>query len=267
MRKYFYSIGLFLFLFQLSLLSENIKITINSIPPLPLENLLKDRNPGFEDGLKFWVLPKDIPAGEKIEISNDAYKGKYSLYVNSKKGIGVYQMLTGFLSPDIIVPGENYIISCWVKAGEEVNQRGGVYCGAGSSFVIYSSDWKQAKSTLCKTGNTEKKWKKIVGKPVEVPEFGKVYTLNVGTSYTPGEAWIDEISITKAFVDLSFTVEGNNILQIILEDEIGNLIFDSGRLPEKTDKFSKTLQVISTYQYKIRVIDNKGEIYVQEYPK
>lgn len=65
--------------------------------------------------------------------------------MKSKKGIGVYQVLTK------ILPGEKYVISCWVKAGEGINQRGGSYCGAGCSFVIYSSDWKQAKSTNCKT--------------------------------------------------------------------------------------------------------------------
>lgn len=268
MRKYLYMLLIPFFVLSIrSLQSADIRITISSNPSLPVENMVKDRNPGFEEGLKFWVLPKDIPDGDRIELSNESYEGKHSLYVNSKRGIGVYQVLTDFLSPEIIVPGESYIISCWVKAGEEVNQRGGTYCGAGSSFVIYSSDWKQAKSTNCKTGNTKEKWEKVTGEPVVIPDFGKVYVLNASTSYAKGEAWIDEISVTRAFAELSFTVEGKNVVQVILEDETGNLIFDSGRLPDKTDMFSKTLQVIAAYNYKVKVVDNKGEIHVWEYPE
>lgn len=255
--------------------SAALQVEVSSTPSLPAENLVK--NGDFESDMQDWLLPAkpDVIESEgwKIDLSNDACQGKNALHIKvetkkaSSRSRGASQSIARLFSAGKLISGKSYVVSCWVKAEKPTTNIGGIYCGAGVSLSMYSKDWKQNVTTYAKTGNTDGKWVKLVSQPLVCPDFGATGEISPAVSYTQGEAWIDDICLSEAFVDLSIKVKGDGISQVLVEDETGKSVFDSGPLSKGTKEFSKSISVLSVYKYKITVVDSKGNISEQEYPK
>jgi hypothetical protein len=241
-----------------------LEITVSSIPSLPLENLVK--NGGFEEGMKNWTISgqpeKAEEQGWKVEISKDAYQGDAALHILAEKKAagktpGVWQTPGIFTAPS--VAGKSYILSCMVKAGNGVTNVGGIYCGAGSSMSLYSSDWKRSVRLHARTSSTNNKWVRVISKPVEAEDWCKNVQLSAGLAYTAGEVWIDDIRVTEAYANLAINIKGN-VRQVIVEDESGNILLDSGPLAESTTKYSKEVKAEAAHTYTIKALDKDGAV-------
>jgi hypothetical protein len=223
------------------------------------------KNGGFEEGMKHWgVLGKPEKATEegwKVEISKDAYQGNASLHVLADRSAagktpGVWQEPRIFASPST---GKSFIISCWVKAGGGATNSHGIYCGAGSAMSLYSSDWKRSLPSYARTGSTDGKWVRAMGKPVEAADWCKAAQMSAGLSYTAGEAWIDDVRVTEAYVNLAISVKGG-AMQVIVEDETGSMALDSGPLPGNTSEYTKNVKVQAGHTYTIKALNKDGAI-------
>ncbi|MDD3927855.1 MAG: carbohydrate binding domain-containing protein [bacterium] len=239
----------------------SLEITVAGNPSLPLENLVK--NGGFEDGMKSWSVSgqpdKAAEQGWNVELSKDTHQGNGSLHVQAGnkaagKTPGVWQNLK--ISN---AAGKSYIISCWVKAGSGVTNVGGAYCGAGASAGLYSSDWKTSVKAYARAGNTGSKWVRAVSKPIKAEDWCKAAQMSAGLSYTAGEAWIDDISVTEAYVQLTISVKGH-VKQLTLEDETGNICFDSDPLDGNAGEYSKSIQVQAAHTYTIKALGKDGVV-------
>ncbi|MFA7186521.1 MAG: hypothetical protein WC082_16590, partial [Victivallales bacterium] len=76
-----------------------------------------------------------------------------------------------------------------------------------------------------------------------------------------------DIRLTEAYAELTLTVRSRNIIQVLVEDETGRIVFDSGRLADSTDYFSKSIRVLSPYRYFIRAVNRSGTFRTVCYPE
>jgi hypothetical protein len=250
-----------------------LKIEVSSTPPLPAENFIPNSN--FENNMQSWTMlgkPEDMASeGWKVEPASNAYQGKKNaLYIKVERKAnsrtrGAYQSLSPLFIAGKLVPGKSYVLSCRVNAGKSV-KGGGNLGGAGVILSVASADWKQMATIYARTDSTNDKWIKLVSQPLKWPEWGVAGMVVPSISYTEGEAYISDICLSEAYVDLSVKVRGGVISQVLVADETGKTVFDSGSLPGGTKDFSKSISVLSVYKYKVTALDNEGNICEQEYP-
>jgi len=236
-----------------------------------MENLVQ--NGGFEDDLKGWAVAnvdKAQEEGWKVEASAEAGIGTRAIHIAVEpkarnKSRNAYQSLGSLFPAHKLLPGQSYLVSCRMKASG-VNTQGGEYCGAGASLSIWSAGYKDTSSVWAFSGDTAGKWIKVISKPLLCPEGGAGAQVVAAISYTAGEAWIDDIVVSEAYADMSVSVHGSGILQVLVADENGRIIDDSGRLSTGAKDYSKSLKVISAYRYTVKVVDKDGNIYQKDYP-
>ncbi|MDD2710770.1 MAG: hypothetical protein PHV34_22545 [Verrucomicrobiae bacterium] len=252
--------------------TDEIQIDVQSDPPLPLENLVK--NGGFEDGLEGWKIPD--PEGNlgktwKVALSDEARQGRHSLYIQVSRearhrGRGVVQSLSHLLEKGLLRQGKSYQLSCWIR-GTKISNVGGDYCGAGAALAFFSADWKKSGASHARGGETGGGWTKISGKPLACPDWAKGAEINAGAAYTFGEAWIDDIWVAESGVKLQINVTGGPFLQVLVEDENEAIHLDSGRLPPDTRTFSREITAPSGTLFTISIVDRDGKIIRKHFPQ
>jgi len=238
-----------------------VAINVTANPALPVQNLLAE-NSGFENGLKGWTLNKKAIKNKNIEASE--VDNKKVISISSSEG--VIGRTVNLKKP--FKPGEKYILSCLIKADKKVSQRAGLFSGCGATVSFFSKDWKKAVTVFARSADTKGKWIKAVSKPMECPEWAHLYRLHMGISYSPGSGYIDDVILAEAYTMLQIKVKGSaNIMQIIVDNELGETVFDSDLLDEGQKEFTKTIKVLSPYQYQIKVLNENGSIYIKNYPE
>jgi hypothetical protein len=258
-----------------SIADDGVIINVQSDPPLPLKNLV--RNGGFEDGFEGWRLPEADSSGKdlwKISLSDNAYQGKHSLHVkvaydgrNNMRGI--YQSFSSFLADKTISKGKSYMISCWLK-GRNISTQGATYQGGGVALSFFSKDYKNSEVAYAYSGDTYDAWEKVISKPVLCQDFSAGSQVIAGIAYTAGEVWIDDICVTEASVKLNIHITGAPLVQVLVEDGKGNqgkIFWDSGRLPSDTWNFSKEIDVTGCTEFIISVLDQAGNIVRKRFPE
>jgi hypothetical protein len=242
---------------------EKLSISISFNPPMPFKNLIA--NPGFEEGLKAWKAHK-AQKDSKVYVNKiDSCKGQSSLIIIKKNKVssdGVYQTKGAFKS--LPKKGKEYILSCSIKGDREVSNIGGISIGAGVTLGIYDKTWKKSERIDARS-NGSAIWKKLRSEPFTIPEWAENYQFSASISYSKGIALIDCVSLQEAYTNLTFTVTGKDIVQIILENSKGKALFYSGRISPPCSKFTKTLKVLSTDSYTVRAIDSKGNVFTKSY--
>jgi hypothetical protein len=237
-----------------------VKINVTAAPALPVQNLLAE-NSGFENGLKGWTLNKKAIKNKSFTPSE--INGKKVVSINSSNG--VIGRTVNLKKP--FKPGEKYILSCLIKADNKVSQRAGLFSGCGATVSFFSKDWKKAVTVFARSADTKGKWIKAVSKPIECPEWAHLYRLHMGISYSPGSGYIDDVVFAKAYTMLQIKVEASvNIRQVIVDNELGKTVFDSDLLDDGQKTYTKTIKVLSPYQYQIKVLDESGNVYTKNYP-
>ena len=258
----------FLFLVPVSIIvnvaadeKKLVKINVTADPALPFKNLLT-ANADFENGAKGWGLNKEAAKSKSIEPAE--IDGRKVISIKSSKGvIGRTVTLNKFFKP-----GEKYILSCLVKANKKVSQRAGHFSGCGATLSFFSKDWKKAVTVYARSADTDGKWVKVVSKPLEYPEWAHLYRLFLGISYSAGSGYVDKVVLAKAYTTLRIEVKASvDIRQVIVDNEMGKTVFDSDLLDEGQKTFTKTLKVLSPYQYQIKALDINGNIYTAVYPE
>ena len=241
--------------------AEGIVIDVQSDPPLPLRNLLQ--NGGFENGLEGWT-PMAREAGWQAELSDDAFQGTHSLHVKVSEearhhGRGVTQSLYTLLEKGVMAKGRSYFVSCWMK-GVGVSDIGGDYCGAGATLSFYGQGWKRSSSVHAMGGDTGGGWVKLVSEPIKGEAWAKGGEAAAGIFYSTGEAWFDEVCVSEATLTLKIKVSGGPFRQVLVESERGDVLFDSGRLPERTTTFAKDLETVCGSLFTVSALGDDGKI-------
>lgn len=239
-----------------------IEITVSSNPALPMTNML--RNGDFEQGLKPW----QSSAKEGVQLSAEKkHRGNNSVCIAVKKEEESKSLYCtrGYLDRPLKT-GESYILSGWVYASPEVSNCGSNYSGAGLTMSVYDDKWKNKE--FCRTFTYgQNKWVHIVSGVLTVPDWYRNVEVSASISYAYGTAFFDEIRLSEAYAELRFAVSSRNITQVTVEDETGRIIFDSGRLPDATDSFSKSIRVLSPYRYLVRAVNKSGTFRTLSYPE
>jgi hypothetical protein len=242
--------------------SVPIEITASSEPALPVGNMLQ--NSGFEKGLKPW----QSNAKEGVQLSEEKkHEGNNSvcIVVKKKEKSKSLYCTRGHLEEPLEV-GKSYILSGWVYATPEVSNCGCNYCGAGLAMSVYDKKWK--KKDFCRIFTYGKnEWVHLVSNVLKIPDWYKNAEMSASISYAHGTAFFDNLKLSEAYVDLKFTISSKNILQALVEDETGRIVFDSGKLPDSTNSFSKKLRVLSPYRYFIKAVNKSGTFRTVSYPE
>ncbi|MFA6101142.1 MAG: carbohydrate binding domain-containing protein [Victivallaceae bacterium] len=240
-----------------------IDMEVSANPSLPLENIL--RSGDFEQGLSPWRTA----AKDEIGLSEEnVHNGKFSLRVNLEKKARIptrsYYCLAGDLKRPL-KPGQAYIISGWMNGSDISSNGGGLHHGAGFLLSIYDQSWKKS---VCYRALTygHGHWVYLVSEPFTLPEWAVNVEFHAGIFYTYGTVFFDDIYLAEAYTKLYFHVKSHKLLQVTVEDETGHLVFNSGELPEKTDEFSKSIDVLSPYRYSIKAINRNGTTVEKFYP-
>jgi len=239
-----------------------IEIAVSSSPSLPMPNML--RNGSFEEGFSPWATR----AVDGVQLSeNKVHNGNKSLFITVEKGKdGKSLYCTGGQLTRQLKAEEAYILSGWVNASPEVSNCGSKYCGAGLTMSVYDEKWK--KKDFCRVFTYGKnEWTHIVSGVLKVPDWYKNVEISASISYADGTAFFDDIRLTEAYAELTLTVRSRNIIQVLVEDETGRIVFDSGRLADSTDYFSKSIRVLSPYRYFIRAVNRSGTFRTVCYPE
>lgn len=241
---------------------DTIEMAVSSSPSLPMQNML--RNGSFEEGLSPWATR----AVDGVRLSEQkAYDGNKSLCITVEKGKGGKSLYcTGGQLARQLKSGETYILSGWVNASPEVSNSGSKYCGAGLTMSVYDRKWE--KKDFCRIFERGKnEWTHIVSGVMKVPDWYRNVEISASVSYAHGTAFFDDIRLTEAYAELTISVKSRNIFQVIVEDETGRIVFDSGRLADSTDDFSKSIRVLSPYRYFIRAVNRSGTFRTVCYPE
>jgi len=241
--------------------NTQMKINVTADPALPSRNLLGE-NADFEKGTEGWELNNKAVQSKSIEPTEA--DGRKVISINSSEGvIGRTVILTKSFKV-----GEEYILSCLLKTDEKVSQKAGSFSGCGATFSFFQKDWKKAETVYARSASTDGKWVKAVSKPIACPEWAHLYRLHLGIMYSAGSGFIEKVVLTKAYTTIRIEVKASiDIRQVIVDNETGENFFDSDLLDEGKKTFTKTLKVLSPYQYHIKVLDANGGIYTAVYPE
>ena len=227
-------------------------VEISTDPQLPVPNLVE--NPGFEQELTSWGLPKKekFKQGDIIEVGRErVYSGKYSLKVKSAERGRVFGASQHPFYENKLVPGIPYVVSGWV------------FCEEGLAIVrvtSWSSDWKSSGGQIRDIPTTKGKWGKIEA----VGSFkanAKIFSLQTGGYYTKGTYYFDDIFVGLAKTKLSYKVKHPGVKQVRLYDEEDNLIAESEILPKGTNAYSNTREIYTFKGYYLEIEDYEGKIF------
>jgi len=256
------------FAFAVSIMAgeADIKINVKCSPELPVANLFAPYNCDFSKGLKGWAISKKSKESKNIEICDKKDSKEKYLYLKNNKG-GIHRSFSNKLF-ELLEPKEFYIISCFVDADKDMNQKVGPFGGLGCSFTIYDKTWKKGQGRSAKTGYTGGKWQKTVSKVFTKPDWANHAQLHVNIGYSKGSGKVSEISLTKAYSTMSLDIKSdNNLSQVIVENEKGKMVFDSDELPENSKHYTCKVKVLTPYFYIIKVADTEGNVREIKYPE
>lgn len=243
--------------------AEPIEINVSSTPALPISNMLPDAD--FGKDAAAWRGNSKDGAGLSMET---APNGKSSFRVSigkseSGKTRTMHCQSERFKRP--LIPGQTYIAGIWMNAGGDLDNSGGIHHGAGVIFSVYDKSWKRkAQCQALSNGSGERVH--LVSKPLTIPDWGAVIQFHAGVFYAFGTATFDSPTLTEAYVKLDFQVKSRDLLQVIVEDEAGRIVFDSGELTPGTSRFAKSIDVLSPYRYSVRAINRNGRVALKNYP-
>ncbi len=239
-------------------------IKISSEPELPVKNLVT--NGGFEEGLKGWGYVKP-----ETTLVDGGYK--------SSKALRIAKMNAAIAGGEIsfgknIKNGKTYIVSCMIKPDpgfEKDAKEAGMY-GLGAVVGLWTKDWKGVRlppgtSLGVHNGGTSE-WTLIRSKPVTIPEDAGVAQLWVGNDCNAVTGLIDDVAVYEAYAKIKLAITSKLPLQqIIVTNDAGKMIFDSGNLKDSPKEFSTEFQVETPYTYTIRVLDAEGGVTTKQYPE
>lgn len=240
-----------------------IDIGMSSIPALPVSNMLP--NAGFENGLPPWRSQAD---GVELSEESSPGGGRSVLVRLDKRESGktktFYCSAGNLKSP--LRPGQSYIVSGWMKAGKGLDNSGGLHHGAGFSLSVYDGEWK--RSDTCRAlSYGDGKWKRLVSAPFVAPEWVRNMEFHAGIFYACGAASLNHPTLAEAYVKLNFCVKSRDLLQVLVEDDTGRVVFDSGELPPGVDELLKSVDVLSVYGYSVRALNRSGGVAAKSYPQ
>lgn len=257
-------IGLF-FVFGILSAGEGIRASAFAEPALPVRNLFPDGS--FEGPGILSKFQNTDGSGKMIEVVNDAFNGKQALKFNGPFQKG---QLIVTLPKQLFLPGGMYIVSVMGKPDEKA--RTNVYFGGlGAGLTIGAVDKKNNVSSFARTKHVAGeavKWRKAVSKVITVPPDARVFQLWINLSYCGGTGILDDITVAEAWTNLTVKAESDApIRQVIVTDDTGKAVFDSGILRDGKKEFSRTLKVLTPYLYTVRVIDGEGDVKTLVYPE
>jgi len=243
-------------------------IVVTGDPPLPVTNLV--RNGSFEQSGEF-------PAGEGAGRSAPGWQGYgtedddgvteeharsgrycYKLVGNEALSKNIRQRHLGRLAlQEPLKKGTQILCGAWSKS-TGANPKGGHYglstqaCGrylGGPSFAKAAHDWQYAERTITL--------------PEDASSISSLYV----TYYEQnGTVYFDDIFLGVGATNLSFKVVLPSLKRVTVLDDRGEMILDSGTLPEGTDALEKTVNAPTHRTYTVRAEDADGNLHVRQYP-
>jgi hypothetical protein len=228
---------------------SDVTINISASPALPVQNLLN--NPDFERGS---VTPDGwtIVTGERWIFSFERIPtgGRHGAFLRIKSRIATI-MSAGFMSQDVSVkPDTLYTAGAWVRlAGGQAN----LYIGHpnGTTSEATRSSWglnpivpdfvtyEQAGSPP----SDEWFW---LGKEFNTAKDQTTLLCRFGTYQEVTSVDYDDAFLGLAYTDLSLKVDGVNIRQVLVKNEAGKELWDSGILAAGTSTVEHVIQQVST---------------------
>jgi len=159
-----------------------------------------------------------------------------------------------------------------VRVSLYVNGAFGLHCrpGLGLGYEIVGVQGKKQVSLAHEyyvppPGKNPKEWHKLVSPAVKVS--GPWY-LVVRNFYASGGGLVDEIRVTDASVTLTAAASSEaGVREVIVRDDNGTEVFNSGILPEGRKTFTKSLTVASGCVYTATADDYDGDVKKITYPE
>ncbi len=241
----------------------NVKgISISANPVLPVKNFV--RNPGFE-------LNPEFPAGEGRGLPVSGWKtyflasgdgiteeaphsGRFCLKLTGCK----FRTKTKQVRQKNPIPAANenrdMILSGWSKPGNNKSRgcyllvaRSGKRNVAVLKFDKNTHDWQYAEQQFILPGNSP------------LSEIAIYYA-------GQPDAYFDDVFLGPGETEMTVKVNLPNLKNVVLTDNSGNRIFDSGLLPSGTRQFRKTVKVSTRKNYTVQAECVDGRKCRREYP-
>jgi len=248
------------------LIAGQISISVSATPELPVRNIIA--NGAFEEGLTGWRV--DATRGTTVPDKETKYSGAGSLRLEShakERFVGAYVTQVFDCAKLVSDFGtDEFVVGCRVKAGPKIRKTPNA--GTGILGIACSKDRKRDLKLIRDLRRGEDRWNHQVSKAVKIEEWMHSITVMPGIFYNAGTAWFDEIVFVPAYARFHIAVSSPRaILQVIIEDEKGNIVHNSGALAEGTKKYEKTTSVLTPHQYVVKAVDEDGNIGFRKYPE
>ena len=238
-------------------------ITMTSDPALPGENLVK--NPGFEEGTKYWGGKH--AEGSQGVTDEEVHSGtqSYKIVGDPETNKNFYQSYLGGRELETPIPaGTEIVISAWSKA-RDVNYEGGSY---GTAVRVTYADDKLSYIPAPAWPKGRHDWLQVTKRVALKKDVKTILTLYGGCYYKQeGVAWFDDFFVGVGKSKLSVKVECPNIKRVKLYSLEQGLIKDSGDLPKGsgTHEFAEDVQLLDVYL--VEVTDHAGKTYRKHHPE
>lgn len=244
-----------------------VEITVTADPPLPIKNLVA--NPSVEEGdfePAAWRFGTATPDNFVTRWENTGRTGSRSLRVLTKD-----KVMSGYWTQAVHVqPGVSYLFS-------------GYYRTSGGRLLIYAKGNYKRDGVAMRlderfyAGSRRGHWLSPVFLPPEAmtdptvdewvrfeiplsipPEVSEI-ALSLGSYFSPGEAWFDDISLAPATTVLKVTVMpwGAPLTGVRVVDDAGEQVYASPEMERIPDVFefevesvdaSRSYEVIATHR-------------------
>lgn len=167
------------------------------------------------------------------------------------------------LSPDAVVAGQAYVLSCEIMPTAEIRGRvlpdhqNGLGCG----LVFHDKAYDKSLTMACRGRGPVGSWRRITSLPVTVPEWANVRSLSVGMLYCKGAGMVRNMSLRKAYLELSVRVKSSvPIRQVVVVDDEGRWVLDTGHLAGDACTLTRTLRAVESHGYTVYAVNEDGEV-------
>lgn len=237
---------------------DGLKLKVVASPALPASDYLKGGG-SFEGKLPFEVF-RLRRGPENTSLVDEGAAGT----AHAAKLVGGHDA-AGLIAWPVTLPvGKEVVVSLYVKGSFGLVARP----GGGLGYRIVEARGAKQVGVACgyysPPQGKENEWRKLVSPPVKAsgPWF-----LVIENYYGSGGGLVDEIKVTDATTSLTVTAQSEaGVRDVIVTDDNGVEVFNSGVLGEGRKEFVKTLTVSTGYTYTVSADDYDGDTQLASCP-
>ncbi len=254
-----------------------VEITVTTDPPVAAANLIA--NPSIEDGdgePAAWRFGTAVPENFNNRWENTGRTGSRSLHVSA-----IEKVMSGYWTQAVNVqPGASYLLAGYYRTSggrllifAKANyERDGVAMHFDERFYAGSKrDHWLSPVFLPPEAMTDPEvdeWVRFE-KMLEIPPEVSEIAISVGSYFSPGETWFDDIYLGPATTDLHVAVDpaGAQLKSVRIIDEAGTELYVSPEGPVIIEPFEITVEDTQTQAtWSVMATDTAGNETSVAYP-